>query len=81
MISPPLKMGVDPLNTADPQALLSTLQALRQTVETEGQATFNQWRSLKGDKGTQRHTAQDFETIEGTKNREPQSSSPNEYVP
>ena len=36
---------------------------------------------LKGDKGTQRHTAQDFETIEGTKNREPQSSSPNEYVP
>ena len=36
---------------------------------------------LKGDKGTQRHTAQDFETIEGTKNREPQSSSPNQYVP
>lgn len=45
MISPPLEMGVDPLNTADPQAVLSTLQALRQTVETEGQDTFNQWRS------------------------------------
>jgi hypothetical protein len=24
-------------------------------------------KTLKGDKGTQRHTAQDFETIEGTK--------------
>jgi pyruvate kinase len=45
MISPTLEMGVDPLNTTNPQTLLSTLQALRQTVETEGQATFNQWRS------------------------------------
>ncbi len=28
---------------------------------------------LKGDKGTQRHTAQDFETIEGTKKIESQA--------
>ncbi len=45
MISPALEMGVDPLNMSNPQALLSTLQALRQTVEAEGQATFHQWRS------------------------------------
>ena len=33
------------LNLSSPQNLLSTLQELRQTVESEGQATFNQWRS------------------------------------
>ena len=32
-------------NLSSPQGLLSTLQALRQTVESEGQTTFNQWRS------------------------------------
>ncbi|MBE9140502.1 hypothetical protein IQ254_25435, partial [Nodosilinea sp. LEGE 07088] len=31
---------------------------------------------LTGDKGTQRHAVQGFETIKGTKNREPQCSSP-----
>ncbi len=30
---------------SSPQGLLATLQALRQTVESEGQATFNQWQS------------------------------------
>jgi len=34
-----------PFNLSTPQGLLSTLQELRQTVETEGKATFNQWRS------------------------------------
>jgi len=33
------------LNLSSPQGLLSTLQELRQTVESEGEATFNQWRS------------------------------------
>ena len=33
------------LTLSSPQGLLSTLQELRQTVESEGQATFNQWRS------------------------------------
>ncbi len=33
------------LNLSSPQGLLSRLQALRQTVECEGQATFNLWRS------------------------------------
>ncbi len=32
-------------NLSSPQDLLSTLQELRQTVASEGQATFNQWRS------------------------------------
>jgi pyruvate kinase len=32
------------LNLSSPQNLLSTLQELRQTVESEGQATFNQWK-------------------------------------
>jgi len=32
-------------NLSTPQGLLSTLQELRQIVEVEGQATFNQWRS------------------------------------
>ena len=33
------------VNLSSPQGLLSTLQELRQTVESEGKATFNQWRS------------------------------------
>ncbi|WP_084227175.1 pyruvate kinase [Nostoc sp. KVJ20] len=33
------------LNLSSPQDLLSILQELRQNVESEGQATFNQWRS------------------------------------
>lgn len=33
------------INLSSPQSLLSTLQELRQTVKSEGQATFNQWRS------------------------------------
>ncbi|WP_256090890.1 pyruvate kinase [Nostoc sp. KVJ20] len=32
------------LNLSSPQGLLSTLQELRQTVESEGQATFNHWK-------------------------------------
>ena len=34
-----------PFNLSTPQGLLSTLQELRQTVEAEGKATFDQWRS------------------------------------
>jgi pyruvate kinase len=34
-----------PFNLSTPQGLLSTLQELRQTVETEGNATFERWRS------------------------------------
>lgn len=45
MISPTSELSVEPLNLSSPQGLLSTLQELRQTVESEGQATFNQWRS------------------------------------
>jgi pyruvate kinase len=45
MISPTSERAVEPLNLSSPQVLLSTLQALRQTVESEGQATFNQWQS------------------------------------
>jgi pyruvate kinase len=33
------------LNLDSPQVLLSTLKDLRQTVESEGQATFDRWRS------------------------------------
>ena len=33
------------LHLSSPQGLLSTLQELHQTVASEGQATFNQWRS------------------------------------
>ncbi|MEG4534306.1 pyruvate kinase [Microcoleus sp. D2_18a_D3] len=45
MISPTSELSVEPLNLSSPQGLLSTLQELRQTVESEGKATFNQWRS------------------------------------
>lgn len=44
-IANPSEIRVDPLNLSSPQELLSTLQTLRQTVENEGQATFEQWRS------------------------------------
>jgi hypothetical protein len=68
-----------------PQAFLSSAlssPSLQVTLEPDTESGREIIRIfLKGDKGTQRHTAQDFETIEGTKNREPQSSSPNEYVP
>jgi pyruvate kinase len=40
-----LEASVEPIDLSNPQDLLSALQALRQTVETEGQATFNEWRS------------------------------------
>jgi pyruvate kinase len=33
------------LDLSSPQVLLSTLQALRQSVESEGETTFKQWRS------------------------------------
>jgi pyruvate kinase len=39
------ELSFEPLHLSSPQVLLSTLQELRQTVESEGQATFSQWRS------------------------------------
>jgi pyruvate kinase len=45
MISPTSTPQTETLPRSSPQSLLSTLQALRQTVEQEGQTTFNQWRS------------------------------------
>ncbi|WP_239651319.1 hypothetical protein [Neosynechococcus sphagnicola] len=45
MISQILDTSDAPIDLSSPQVLLSTLQSLRQTVETEGAATFNQWRS------------------------------------
>ncbi len=33
------------INLSTPQGLLSTLQELREIVESEGEATFNQWKS------------------------------------
>ena len=44
-MSPNSESNAEPLNLSNPQILLSTLKELRQTVEKEGQATFNQWRS------------------------------------
>jgi pyruvate kinase len=44
MIPSTLDLSVSPLNLDSPEVLLSTLKELRQTVETEGQAIFNQWR-------------------------------------
>jgi pyruvate kinase len=35
----------EPLNQSSPQAVRSTLQALRKTVASTGQATFDQWQS------------------------------------
>jgi hypothetical protein len=37
--------SVEPIDLSNPQGLLSTLQELRQTVDSEGQATFDRWRS------------------------------------
>lgn len=45
MINPTSEGSVESLNLSSPQGLLSTLKHLRQTVEFEGQATLNQWRS------------------------------------
>ena len=43
MITETSNPGVDPQHLSSPQALLSALQALRQTVENEAQITFEQW--------------------------------------
>ena len=45
MVSSASECTIAPLDLSSPQGLLSTLQALRQTVEHEGQATLEQWRS------------------------------------
>ncbi|AFY92529.1 pyruvate kinase [Chamaesiphon minutus PCC 6605] len=37
--------SVEPIDLSSPQGLLSTLQELRQTVDSEGQATLDRWRS------------------------------------
>jgi pyruvate kinase len=44
MITSTLDPSVSSPNLDNPEVLLSTLKELRQTVETEGQTTFNQWR-------------------------------------
>jgi pyruvate kinase len=43
MVSQISKPNTESLNLSSPQGLLSTLQALRQTVESEGKATFDEW--------------------------------------
>ncbi|WP_373545334.1 pyruvate kinase [Chamaesiphon sp.] len=43
MVSQISKSSTESLNLSSPQGLLSTLQALRQTVESEGKATFDEW--------------------------------------
>jgi pyruvate kinase len=43
MVSQISKPSTESLNLSSPQGLLSTLQALRQTVESEGKATFDDW--------------------------------------
>jgi pyruvate kinase len=43
MISQISKPSTETLNLSTPQGLLSMLQALRQTVESEGKATFDEW--------------------------------------
>jgi pyruvate kinase len=45
MISQISENSIEPFNLFSPQGLLSALQALRQDVDSEGKATFNQWRS------------------------------------
>jgi pyruvate kinase len=37
--------SVEPIDLSSPHALLSTLQKLRQQIDSEGQATFDRWRS------------------------------------
>jgi pyruvate kinase len=43
MVSQISKPSIESLNLSSPQGLLSTLQSLRQTVESEGKATFDEW--------------------------------------
>ncbi len=43
MVSQILKPSTESLNLSSPQGLLSTLQQLRRTVESEGKATFDEW--------------------------------------
>jgi pyruvate kinase len=43
MVSQISKPSSESLHLSSPQGLLSTLQALRQTVESEGKATFDEW--------------------------------------
>lgn len=43
MVSQISKSSTEKFNLSTPQGLLSTLQALRQTVESEGKATFDEW--------------------------------------
>ncbi len=45
MVSQISKPNTESLNLSTPQSLLLTLQALRQTVESEGKATFDEWNS------------------------------------
>jgi pyruvate kinase len=45
MVSQISKSSTETLNLSTPQGLLSTIQALRQTVESEGKATFDEWNS------------------------------------
>ena len=45
MVSQISENSVELFNLFSPQGLLSALQSLRQSVNSEGQATFNQWRS------------------------------------
>lgn len=43
MVSQISKPSIESLHLSSPQELLSTLQQLRQTVESEGKATFDEW--------------------------------------
>jgi pyruvate kinase len=43
MVSQISKPSIESLHLSSPQDLLSTLQQLRQTVESEGKATFDEW--------------------------------------
>jgi pyruvate kinase len=43
MVKPSSELTIEPLNLSTPQGLLSTLKALRQTVDNEAQVTFSQW--------------------------------------
>jgi pyruvate kinase len=45
MVSQISENSVEQIDLSSPQGLLSTLQELRQNVDSEGQATFDRWRS------------------------------------
>jgi pyruvate kinase len=45
MVNSASNLRLESSDLSNPQVLLSTLQELRQTVEREGQTTFEQWRS------------------------------------